>query len=616
MLDLSVPMDDPYFDSDIALLVSEIGTVVGLDGNPYLLDNKSGQYYSQSIDVVQQRNVSDNRDILLLPQEVWRQSQSGWQQGAGQTNSDREDSLPYRFDKSYGIDPWEPWQASLLHRTQRLCTVSGGGSTLLGVHNDYLVIGHGTSLLWWDDMPTGPSVSMSAGSASIVSLAYDGEAIITLHSGGEVWRSTSPTTTSLFGAFPGATFIDYVKDYLIAGIGNTLNDITSASAQPVYTSPVAGFRWVGACEGNQSIYLLGGVGSRWVVHRVGIEQDGTGLSAAVVAATLPAGEIGSSIGSYLGFVFIGTSNGVRMATSNNDGSLTLGPLIPTGSPVLDFEGQGRFVWYTDSAVDGSYEANGATLDVFPTGTVCGLGRMDLSTFTVSENAPAYANDIVSDLTTGTVRSVVTYKGKRVFAVSGQGVYYEHSEYMPAGWATGGAVTFGVEDTKTGLYVQSRWLPLAGQVVLDVAIDGGEWQRLATRSVQGSVSSGNVSLQGAQFGRIQGRLMLASDDLGAVTPTVTRWEVRARPVVGAAVRWSLPIIVAEVLDFGNRYELRNAAETVDQLMGLVETGRMFVLQEGGRAYHVVAKQFRWMPQMQADDGKSWQGVFQMIVDQVV
>lgn len=614
MADLSVPMDEPYFDSTIALLTNEIGTIVGLDGKPYLLDNANGLYSSQSIDVVQQRNTNDARDQLLLPQEVWRQSQSGWQQGAGQTNADREDSLPYRFDTSYGIDVWEPWQVQLLHRTERLCTVSGG-QTFLGVHNGDLVIANGSALLWYDGLP-GASTSLSAGSASIISMTYDGDAIITLHSGGQVWKSTGPASTSLFGSFPGTTFIEYVKDYLIAGTTNVLNDITSGSVTAIYTAPTPGFRWVGACEGNENIYLLGGSGDRWLVHRVGIANDGTGLQPAIVAATLPVGEVGSCIGSYLGFIFIGTSNGVRMATANADGSLTLGPLIPTGSPVRDFEGQGRFVWYTDSAIDGRYEANGATLGVFPAGTVAGLGRMDLSTFTVADNAPAYANDIVSDLTTGAVKSIVTFEGKRVFSINGEAVYYEHDEYMPAGWINEGVVTFGVEDTKTGLYIQSRWLPLAGSVVLDTAVDGNEWKRLATRNVQGSVSSGNVALQGVQFGRIQGRILLAATDDLTDTPVVTRWEVRARAVVGSAVRWSLPIIVAEVLNFDNRIETRDAAQVVDELMDLVISGRMFILQEGGKAYHVVVRQFKWNPQAQAQMGDSWQGVFQLVVDQVV
>lgn len=615
MADITVTMSGPYYGSTLAQVTGENPDIVALDGHLYLLDNRSGAYKRESIAVIQQRNTSDSRDLLLLPQEVWRQSQSGWQQGAGQSNMDREDSLPYRFSASYGIDPWTPWQVSLLPKTQMLADMPGAGNLLLGVHDGHLVTMLGSQMVWWDDLP-GASVNASAGSASIISSTYDGDAIITLHSDGEVWRSTAAGTSTLFGTFAGATFIEYVKDYLVCGIGDTLSDITSGSASTVFVSPASGFRWLGACEGLEHIYLVGGNSERWIVHRVGIASDGTGLQPAIVAATLPAGEVASCIGSYLGFVFVGTSNGVRMATANSDGSLTLGSLIPTGSPVRDFEGQGSYVWYTDSAVDGAYEVEGTTLGVFPTGTVCGLGRMDLSTMTVNDGTPAYANDLVCSETTGTVRSIVTFKGKRVFGINGQGVFYETDTYMDAGWVEEGVVTFGVEDTKTGLYLQARWAPLAGSVALDTRADGGDWRRLSVHNLAGSTGSGNVSMQGLQFSRIQGRLVLSANTGNTQTPTVTRWEVRARAVVGNAARWTLPILNHDVLEFPSGKKSRDVQAELDRLDELVAGGKMFILQEGGSAYQVVARSYQWSPQMRSGSRQAWQGVYTLVVDQVI
>lgn len=615
MSGITIDLDEPFYSSDVAQMSGEFPNSVGIGGRRWKIDNRSGAYKRESLDVVQQRNATDNRDILLLPQEVWRQSQSGWQSGAGQSNADREDSLPYRFEGSFGVDPWEPWQVSLLKRTEML-TDTGGGDTFLGSHDGKLVVANGTVMEWYDSLLDSSPISASAGSASIISMTYDGDAIITLHSGGQVWRSTGPGASTLFGTFAGATFIEYVKDYLITGIGSVLKDITSGTAVDIFTSPAAGFRWLGATEGLEFIYLIGGSSERWVVHRVGIKDDASGLTPAVVAATLPAGEVGSCIGSYLGFVFVGTSNGVRMATAGANGALTLGSLIPTGSAVYDFEGQGRFVWYTDSGIDGSYEASGATLDAFPSSPVRGLGRMDLSQMTTTESTPAYANDLVTNLNAGTVRSVITYAGKRVFAVNGEGVFYESDEYMEAGWVSGGVVTYGVEDKKTGLYLQSHWEPLAGSVALDLALDGGDWQRLSVHEIAGSTGSNNVSLQGAQFSRIQGRIVLAASDDLTESPTLTRWEVRARPVVGNAWRWTIPILVHSVLEFDDKEEPRDANADIDFLDNLLLTGKMFILQERGSGYQVMARKATWNPQQEVLGGREWNGVYTLVVDQVV
>lgn len=70
---ITKPFDEPYTESKASLPSSFSPSVVGIAGIPYLLDTESGAYRRESFDVVQQRNTTDARDVLLLPQDVWRQ---------------------------------------------------------------------------------------------------------------------------------------------------------------------------------------------------------------------------------------------------------------------------------------------------------------------------------------------------------------------------------------------------------------------------------------------------------------------------------------------------------------------------------------------------------------
>jgi len=47
--------------------------MVAINGRIYPVDTASNRYAQRNLDVLQQRNTTDNRDVLLLPQNVWRQ---------------------------------------------------------------------------------------------------------------------------------------------------------------------------------------------------------------------------------------------------------------------------------------------------------------------------------------------------------------------------------------------------------------------------------------------------------------------------------------------------------------------------------------------------------------
>lgn len=615
-------LNEPFFEAGGALSSNFSPSVVGIAGVPFLMDTASGEYRREGFEVVQQRNTNDQRDLLLLPQDVWRQQAQSWHFGAGQSNSDRDDTLPYRFDQSFGIDCWTEWRASILPATKQIPFTSGlTGQTWVTIHDDYAVVVNGQRLYWTQSLSASTPAATTVVSLNnnIIGIATRGYVVTTLHENGDVFTTDSPTATPVHlhnFTFDGATFIAFEKDYLIVGQENVLKNITTNQASTIFTHPDPDFRWRGAVGGPSQIYTIGGRGDRTTIHRVGIKQDGTGLIPCIVAATLPDGEIGYSIDSYLGFILIGTNKGVRVAVPDSAGDLTLGSILPTTAPVYCFEGQDRFVWYGNNAIDGSYSVSQDTA-IFPTGTVCGLNRMDLSRTTLNSLTPAYATDICAINQTGKiVRSAITYNDIRVFSIDGGGVWYEGNELMQGAWLQQGIISYSVDDIKTGLYTQTKWEPLAGSISLDMSYDSAGFVRVATFPIQGSIRSTNITMNGTQFSRIEPRYVLRRSSTDTSTgPTLTRWEIRAVPVRGRNSRWTLPILNREQVDIDGVTYTRDPLAVLDALLSLVEQGTLFTLQESNRAYQVHAKDFKWVPDTLTMNGKAWQGTFFLVVEEV-
>jgi hypothetical protein len=70
-----------------------------------------------------------------------------------------------------------------------------------------------------------------------------------------------------------------------------------------------------------------------MIYKTTIKADGTALDVPIHAGQLPHGEIVTAIHGYLGYIAIGSNRGIRLATSDNDGNLTIGPLLETTNSV-------------------------------------------------------------------------------------------------------------------------------------------------------------------------------------------------------------------------------------------------------------------------------------------
>jgi hypothetical protein len=621
---ITQPFDEPFYggsEGGSSALANLGGSMVAINGRIYPIDTASNRYAQRSIDVLQQRNTADNRDLLLLPQNIWRQQVSDWSSGAGQSNLDRDDAIQSRFEDSFGIDPWTKWRFSLLPET--LLMQATTGQTWLTQNQGYLVVVNDDMTYWWSDYGT-MSASVSLGPDPIIDIADRGASVLGLNDDGYIYELTGPadTASQYFNQqLSGANMIAWEKDYLLCGHENVLKWIkTGNSDEIIYTHPEPEFRWESACSGPQSIYVLGGMGDQWLVHKVTIKDDATDLNPAIVAATLPDGEIGYKIEEYLGYIFIGTNKGVRMAQPDANGDLLLGAIIPTDEPVRAFEGQDRFMWYGVSSMDPGYvPVTNDAVTVFPTDPVSGLGRLDLSTFTTGPLTPAYANDIaVWDESASTVTSIVTWLNRRAFVVTDAGVYYEGADLVPAGWLTQGSMSFSVEDLKAALYMQAKWVPSCGQFNLDLSYDSSAYARYARITVGAdNIRSDNINLYGTKFSRINVRYVIARcPEDNTEGPIPTRWELRSFAVKGQASRWDVPVMIADEVEINGMVESRNSLNDKNALLGLIQNGTVFQYQESGQSYQVLARDFVWQPERLSTTGNGWQGTFLITLEEVV
>jgi hypothetical protein len=176
--------------------------------------------------------------------------------------------------------------------------------------------------------------------------------------------------------------MEYVKERIVMCVNSSVYEFSSnASSLPsaVYTHSDSDHTFTSITASGPAIYISGFSGIQSNIYKFTLASNGTmpTLSQAVTAAEMPTGEIIHKIYYYLGYMMIGTSKGIRVATVNDqDGSLAYGPLmVETDQPCYDFAARNHFVWCATS-VDGAP----------------GVIRIDLST-QLEPLVFAWANDI-------------------------------------------------------------------------------------------------------------------------------------------------------------------------------------------------------------------------------
>ncbi|NIR40563.1 MAG: hypothetical protein GWN07_32515 [Actinobacteria bacterium] len=561
-----------------------------LGGMSFVIDT-TREWSHRSIPLL--RPARDDEDPAgrqtLNPEAFWRRTFESWHFGAGQTHFDREgpfeQSNPYRFRRSKGIDIWEPYRLGLLNGTDD--KLSGGTNASLAVAGDYLYAVDGTTLKYTQDITPGtPTFTTVTGgtAASFTSIASDGYNVLLAAGASGIDRTTRGAATKTNHITGTVTQVAWGKGRWLAVNGPSIYDITtlvgSGGALPAahFTHPNTDWTWNSFTDGPTALYAAGWSGDKSLIYRLTLKEDGTGLNQPVVAGFLPDGERVHSLYGYLGLVLIGTSKGVRVGVVGGNGDLTIGAFIPTDGPVECFEGQETFVWFGWSDHDG---------------TDAGLGRLNLATFTDTEDlAPAYTSDLMTGAT-GTVTSVVTFQGLRVFTVDDTTNGHIHAEDTTTLAASGeldsGVFDYGITDEKITLFLDTSH-PGAhgGGHTVAISVDGAAFGSL------GSFTHGFPLATGEARGHtFELRFTLTRD---GTTPTdggtLATAALRAQPAVALTEEIVVGLRIGPQLSRTDGFSVSvDSAEQFNHIRGLRETQQITSWLEGVQQWSVIVTDYQ-------------------------
>lgn len=573
---------------------------IAINGRPYLIDTKSGdfgrQFDARVRDSVDQS--AEPGESAINPQGLWRRSQSSWHYGAGQEYSDTADAEAYRFRASKGVDVWSRGELSLLRDTTQ--SYASANTNLYMATADSRIYGtDGQNVKFTTNWTTFTTVTGTAAS-NLYSITSDGYNVFYSYANGDIDQTNAGiSTSSAYITGIEAGIVAYTRGRLmVAGQGVDKHKIWNITTTPgssannpsaLYTHPNTNFQWVGFAGGQNHIYCAGYAGNKSLIYKTTIKADGTALDIPTVAGELPQGEVVAGIDAYLGYIVIGLTNGFRFCSADDNGNLVIGPLIQTGTTVSAFAGVGKFMYFGWTNYDS---------------TSTGIGRMDVST-QISTNQPAYATDLMVT-GQGTVLDVHEYGGDPVFTVSGLGAYRPHAtNLVSSGTLETGTYRWGVPDAKFIPKWDLRTQPLAGTVSVSVSNDTGSFQTVGTQSTANSLESTFDGFETKVFEAEAKLTLTRSSTDAAAGPTVTRWLGRAYAAPLRSQIFSVPVLLHHVVqDKNGRDVYVDVDYELSALRDLVENPRVVTYQENTDTYSVVVEDVRWQPITHARNHNEW------------
>ena len=362
----------------------------------------------------------------------WIRSQSSFHNGSGIVFYDPSagEMVDYRFTDSKNVDVWTKGEVTMLNATdighvtthpiesngrsfQQLRSIqwTTSGTTYDGVllHDGYdvdkidstgaethfvdynagaddkvyAICDDGTTAFWVTN-DTGPS-----GKLEVLKKSLD---LTSVSAATSMFTAASVTVQN--------AVMEYVKERIVMCVNSSVYEIssnTSSLPSAVYTHSDSDHIFTSITASGPAIYISGFSGIQSNIYKFTLNTNGTmpTLAQAATAAEMPTGEVIHKIYYYLGYMMIGTSKGIRVATVNDqDGSLAYGPLIvETDQPVYDFAARDHYIWCAAS-VDGEP----------------GVIRVDLSA-QIEPLVFAWANDIYYAGVTGLHTTSCAFLGK-------------------------------------------------------------------------------------------------------------------------------------------------------------------------------------------------------------
>lgn len=323
--------------------------------------------------------------------------------------------------------------------------------------------------------------------------------------------------------------MEFTKERLVLAANNKVYEFsTTATTLPtaVYTHPTDNFVYTSITSSGAAIYLAGYTNIQSTIQKFTLESTGAmpTLSSAITAAEMPVGEIIFKISYYLGYMAIGTNQGMRIAAvSDADGSINYGPLLfETTQPVYDFAFRDKYIWAA-TGVDGQ----------------AGLTRVNLGT-EISSLVFAYAwdlydpDDVLDHYTTAC--AFLGDTNRMAFCNAGDGVngyvYIEAADQLIAeGYLRTGFIRYNTLENKIFKLIQGRVDTTDGAFSIQSITSTGTEYTIGTFAQGDTVPEVNVSYPtGAQqYLGFKFTFERSSTDVNA-GPLFTGYQIKALPAI--------------------------------------------------------------------------------------
>lgn len=550
------------------------------DNTPY--KRQTAEFRSQRVD-----QMRDPGEHTLGGSGYWTRAQSSWHYGEGINFTEplegNDNEVRFRFKDSYGIDVWTPGQITLLKKTTLAqaftgkCKVDTGASTAgvaFLVATDMTVRTTQTTAMY-KITTAGASTALvnwsSFNNETILATTSDGTYLYVATTAGvyDVKLSDGTTHKSYnYGALTAQhATLKYVKSRIVAA-GQFTNGVYAAyqlffpskgsgasveikptmiAAEGVFingsTNMPFDWEWTAVTEGSNAIYLGGFAGDHSSIFKLQVDNTGA-LGTIVTAATMPRGEKILSLYTYLGtYLMIGTNKGARIATLDQNGDLTYGPLIfHNENGVYDFEGRDSYIWAGNT---NQVNSNSGT-------TRINLGQpITLSGYTqpVSTGVYARATDAYADAVTGTVQAVriLGDNNQVAFAINGSGVWLQHpTDLVESGVIRNGKIRYDTMENKAWKRVRVRTVNDEANGDIGIYKMNYNSDEIITTILEGNSTAADIDLQNSYPGigpDAAFKLELYKNSTDATTgPVVVGLAIKALPSPTRARVLQIPIFM--------------------------------------------------------------------------
>ena len=603
------------------------------DSTPYR--RQTAEFRVQRVD-----QMRDPGEHTLGGSGYWTRSQSSWHYGEGvlfaEPMEGNENEVRFRYRDSYGIDVWTPGEISLIKKSTLVQAFTGKCKIDTGASSAGVAFLIATDLAPRTSQTTAMYKITSSGTSTalvnyssisnetILDTTSDGTYLYVATTAGMYDIKLSDGTTHKQYTYNGLTLqqvsLRYVKNRVVAGLAFTNG--THAAYELLFPDKGAGaasdikktmaashgtqidgstamptnWVWSGVTEGTNAIYMGGYAGDHSAIFKLQVDNTGA-LGTLITAATMPRGEVVLSLYTYLGaYLMIGTSKGARIATLEQNGDMTYGPLVfHNENGVYDFEGRDSYIWAGNT---NQVNSNSGTtrINLGQPLTLIGYAQP------ISSGVYARATDAYADGIFGTVNAVriLGNDNQVAFAISGSGIWLQHpTDLVETGQIRCARIRYDTMENKAWKRIRIRTTDDVAGGDIEVYKIGPTFDTVITTLYEGNSTTADIDLGDAYTEAgpdASFKLTFTRNSTDATTgPVVVGMAVKALPTPTRARVLQIPLFcydketdkTGNIIGYeGYSRERLNALETIEA------RGETIILQDfnqGGEPTEVIIDQ---------------------------